>query len=69
MLLTLTFVARYTLLKTNKEFATIDKDDIKVLASIHTAQAEGDTQFLINELCAVRDFAQGLINNLKEIEK
>lgn len=30
VLLTLTFVARYTLLKTNKEFATIDKDDIKL---------------------------------------
>ena len=45
------------------------KDNIKVLASIHTAQAEGDTQFLINELCAVRDFVQGLINNLKEMEK
>ena len=30
VLLTLTFVVRYILLKTNKEFATIDKDDIKL---------------------------------------
>ena len=41
-------------------------DDIPVVAEIRTAQAEGDTQFLINELCAVRDFAQGLINDLKK---
>ena len=44
-------------------------DDIPTVAEIQTAQAEGDTQFLINELCAVRDFVQGLINNLKEMEK
>ena len=30
VLLTLTFVVRYILLKTNKEFTTIDKDDIKL---------------------------------------
>lgn len=42
------------------------KDDIPVVAEIRTSQAEGDTQYLINELCAVRDFAQGLINELKK---
>lgn len=41
-------------------------DDIPVVAEIRTAQAEGDTQRLINELCAVRDFAQGLIIGLKK---
>ena len=41
-------------------------DDIPVVAELRTAQAEGNTQDLINELCVVRDYAQGLINGLKK---
>ena len=42
-------------------------DDMELIATIHTMQAEGRTDDLINELCAVRDFSQALINELKKI--
>ena len=43
-------------------------DDAPMVALIRISRAEGDTQYLINELCAVRDFAQALIDELKKLE-
>lgn len=40
-------------------------DDMAVVATIQTMQAEGRTDDLINELFVVRDFSQSLINELK----
>lgn len=40
--------------------------DMKIVASILTMQAEGRTEDLIKELCVVRDFSQSLINKLME---
>lgn len=45
----------------------LHNDDMEIVATIHTMQAEGRTEDLINELCVVRDFSQALINELKKM--
>lgn len=56
--------------RTATEFlCAVYNDDIPRVAVIRASQAEGDTQYLISELCAVRDFVQGLINGLKELKE